>query len=282
MKKMMTLMALAAMMLGAASCGDDSPVREDKLTFGASDLMTKTVTGDNFFDYAGSKLRFDLNYLADTACLQVLDTKFAARQPVTVNLLFNGMKISYDARDRYTLTGTSYDVMDGYQVNNIRAHANLSLNTYYLTYDVVTPRATSKVYVYPEMILSALANDNLDYGTTTETFFTFDCELDEDGAYDGDVALHNVQFSIGEASSPKFNLIRIPYDEHVTISGTATGYVVEGTGITGKYLQGNVEVPFDRSTIDDLRIEVNVVNKSYSIRFKCMGGEFISDGRLYL
>ena len=78
MKKIMTIVALGAMMLGVASCGDDSPVREDKLSFGVTDMMSKTVTGDNFFDYAGSKLRFDLNYLADTACLQVLGTQFAA------------------------------------------------------------------------------------------------------------------------------------------------------------------------------------------------------------
>ena len=85
MKKIMTLVALAAMMMGVASCSDDGPVREDKLSYGVTDLMTKTVTGDTYFDYAGSKLRFDLNYLADTACLRVLDTKFAERQQTALD-----------------------------------------------------------------------------------------------------------------------------------------------------------------------------------------------------
>lgn len=282
MRKKIMMMAFAAMTLGMVSCGDDSPIREDKLTFGVTDLITKTVTGDNFFDYADGKLRFDLNYLSDTACLQVLDAKFAKQMPLTVDMLFNSMSINYSGRDRFSLTGTNYEVMDGYQVNNIRCNANVSLKMYYLTYDVVTSRATSKVYVYPTNILSTLSDDNLDYADTSEFYLIFNCGLKNDGSYEGDLALNNVQFSIGEATSPKFRLIRIPYDENVTITGTQTGYVVEGTGITGKYLQGSVEIPFETSTIDNLRIEVDVVNKQYSIFFNCMGGEFSSDGKLYL
>ncbi len=280
MKKIMTLVALAAMMMGVASCSDDGPVREDKLSYGVTDLMTKTVTGDTYFDYAGSKLRFDLNYLADTACLRVLDTKFAERQPVTVNLLFDGMKINYSARDRYTLTGTSYNVMD-YQVKDISCNVNMSNKMFYLTYTVVSERATSQVYVYPSTILSALADDNLDYANANETFYTFKCNMNNEGGYEGSVMLHNVQFQLGESSSPKMT-IRIPYDEHSTVTGTATGYTIEGTGITGFWLQGTTEVPFDRSTVDDLKIEVDVVNKSYSIYFKCMGGEYNAEGKLYL
>ena len=277
----MTLVALAAMMMGVASCSDDGPVSEDKFSFGVNDLMTKTVTGDNFFDYAGSKLRFDLNFLADTACLQVLDTKFSSRQPVTVNLLFDGMKINYSARDRYTLTASSYNVMD-YQVKDIRCNADLSNKMFYLLYTVVSERATSQVYVYPTTILSALADDNLDYAKATETFFTFNWGLTSEGEFQGSTMLHNVQFQIGESSSPKIPSIRIPYDEHSTVTSTTTGYTIEGTGITGLLLQGTTEVPFDRSTIDDLKIEVDVVNKSYSIYFKCMGGEYENSGRLYL
>lgn len=276
----MTLVALAAMMMGVASCGDDGPVSEDKFSFGVTDLMTKTVTGDNFFDYAGSKLRFDLNFLADTACLQVLDTKFSSRQPVTVNLLFDGMKINYSARDRYTLTASSYNVMD-YQVKDIRCNADLSNKMFYLLYTVVSERATSQVYVYPTTIFSALADDNLNYAKATETFFTFNCGLTSEGKYQGSAMLYNVQFQLGESSSPKMT-IRIPYDEHSTVTSTTTGYTIEGTGITGLWLQGTTEVPFDRSTIDDLKIEVDVVNKSYSIYFKCMGGEYENSGRLYL
>ena len=278
MKKMMMIVVLAAMTMGAVSCGDDDPIREDKLTFGVTDVITKTVTGDNFFDYDGSKLRFDLNYMADTACLQVLDTKFAKQMPLTVNMTFNAMNISYTARDRYLLTGTNYQVMDGYTVNNIRCNADLLLKTYYLTYDVVTSRATSKVYVYPENILSTLADENLNYATANELYFKFNCALASDSSYKGDVCVYHVKF----AEAAPLLTIRIPYDEHVTITGTKTGYTVEGTGITGKYLQGTTEVPFERSTIDNLKIEVDVVNKSYSISFNCMGGEFTSDGKLYL
>ena len=281
MKKIMTIVALGAMMLGVASCGDDSPVREDKLSFGVTDMMSKTVTGDNFFDYAGSKLRFDLNYLADTACLQVLGTQFAALQPMTVNLMFDATKVTYTARDQFVLTGTSYNVRDGYQVKDIRCSTNLSLKMYSLRYTVVSERATSQVYVYPTSILSALADENLDYANANEPYFIFKCGLNSDGNYAGNLLLNNVQFQLGESSSPKMT-IRIPYDEHVTIAGTATGYTVTGTGITGLYQQGTVEIPFERSTIDDLMIDVDIVHKSYSIYFKCMGGEYENSGRLYL
>lgn len=282
MKKIMTIVALAAMTMGIASCSDENPVSEDKFSFGVTDLMTKTVTGDNFFDYAGSKLRFDLNFLADTACLQVLNTKFVEQMPVTVNLLLDKTKIEYTDRDRFTLTGSNYNVMEGYTVNNVRCKADISHKTYYLTYEVVTPRATSRVYVYPKSILTALADDDINYASTNELYLTLDCSKNSEGNYEGKVGLNNVQFSIGESTSPKFKRITIPYDENVTITGTKTGYIVEGTGITGLYLQGSTEVPFDQSTIDNLKIEVDVVNKNYSIFFNCMGGEFSCNGKLYL
>ena len=274
----MTLVALAAMMMGVASCSDDGPVSEDKFSFGVTDLMTKTVTGDNFFDYAGSKLRFDLNFLADTACLQVLGTKIVA--PMSpVNLLFDGMRINYSARDRYTLTASSYNVRD-YQVKDIRCNADLSNKMFYLLYTVVNERATSQVYVYPTTIFSALADDNLNYANANELFMKFDCKFTEESGYEGNIYLFNAKFS--DAMPKTLPQIRIPFDEHSTVTGTTTGYTIEGTGITGLWLQGTTELPFDRSTIDDLKVEVDVVNKSYSIYFKCMGGEFENSGRLYL
>ena len=172
--------------------------------------------------------------------------------------------------------------MDGYTVNNVRCKADVSHKTYYLTYEVVSPRATSQVYVYPQSIFTALADDDLNYASTNDLYLTLDCGKDAEGEYEGKVALNNVQFSIGDRTSPTFKRITIPYDENVTVTGTKTGYIVEGTGITGLYLQGTTEVPFDQSTIDTLKIEVDVVNKNYSIFFNCMGGEFRSDGKLYL
>lgn len=283
MKKIMTLVALAAMMMGVASCGDDGPVREDKMSFGVTDLMTKTVTGDTYFDYAGSKLRFDLNYLADTACLQVLDTKFSSRQPFPVNLLFDGMRINYSARDRYTLTASSYNVMS-YQVKDIRCNADMSNKMYYLTYSVVREGNTSQVYVYPSTILSALADDNLDYAKAT--YLTFNCGMNNQGNYEGYVMLHNVQFHIGKTKSPVMT-IRIPYDEHVTITANATGYTVEGTGVIGLYQQNGIEIPFDEHPVKNLKITVDITSKSYSIFFNCMEvdgveGEFSAEGKLYL
>ena len=283
MKKIIMMMALAAMTLGIASCGDDNVITEDNISFGVKDLISKTVSGNTFFDYTNSKLRFDLNYLADTACLHVLDTKFNQHMPVTVSFSLSGLKVDYSTRDRFTLTGTGYDPMEsmGYQVNNVRCNVNASLNMYYLAYDVVSSNGTSKVYVYPKTILSTLEDNNLDYADATDLYFTFKCGLTDGNKYEGDVLLSNVQFQIGERTSPKMT-IRIPYDNQVTVTGTTTGYVVTGTGITGKYQQGNTEIPFEQSTIDNLEIIVDVVNKQYSISFNCMGGEFESSGKLYL
>ena len=152
---------------------------------------------------------------------------------------------------------------------------------YYLAYDVVSSNGTSKVYVYPKSILSVLEDNNLDYADATELYFTFKCALNDENNYEGDVLMSNVQFQIGERTSPKMT-IRIPYDDLVTITGTTTGYVVTGTGITGKYQQGGTEIPFEQSTIDNLEIIIDVVNKQYSISFDCMGGSFANSGKLYL
>lgn len=275
------MMALGAITMGFVSCGNDDPIGEDKISFGVSNLITKTVSGNHFFDYGGGTLRFHLDYLADTACLQVLSTKFSEQMPLTINMTFAGMTSSYTSRDRYKLTGTSYNVMDGYEVQNVRCDANTSLKMFYVHYNVVSTRGTSQVYVYPQTIYSSLADDNLDYSNATELYFTFKCGLNNENTYEGNVLLSNVQFSIGERTSPKMT-IRIPYDDNVTVTGTTTGYVVTGTGITGKYQQGGTEIPFEQSTIDNLEIVVDVVNKQYSISFDCMGGSFANSGKLYL
>lgn len=289
MKKIMTMVALAAMTLGFVACGDDDPITRDEVNFGVTDLVSKTVTGDNFFDYTGLGLRMHLNYLSDTAYMAVVNTKFSAMQPFPVSFALTKLGITYTDRSRFKLSSTtSYDPLPGmgYQVNNVRMSADLLMKAYYLTYTVTSNHATSQVYVYPQSILTTLEDDDVDYANAKEFYATFTAKPGQNSTYEGNVLLTDVQFSIGTAKSPVMT-IRIPYDEHVTITPNKRGYTVTGSGITGLYRQGESWIPFEQSTIDNLAIDVDVVNKQYSIFFNCMEyegvpGEFESSGKLYL
>lgn len=285
MKKIMTLMALTAIAFGISSCGDDDPIRKDKLSFGTRDILTKTVTGELFYDHSGGYLRFEVDYLTGATDIEVAEIKYSRNQPaITFDL--EGLNTIVSSRERLVMTGTGYDPMEGmgYTINNVRCNVNTALKMYYMTYDVVSPRTTSKIFTYPTNIMSQLGDeDNLDYDNANELYFKFNLEADgtqADGSlkFKGHAYVYNVQF----APTAPILSIRIPYDDHVTITSTSNGYTVEGSGITGLYLQGTTEVPFERSTIDDLKIEVDVANKTYSIYFKCMGGEFDKSGKLYL
>ena len=276
------MLAVAAMTLGLASCGNDDPVTTDTYEYGVNELITKTVSGETFYDTSNGYLKFTLDYLKSSANLEIHDVKYAAMMPAqTFNL--DNLTANFTYADVFSLTSgnTTYDVMEGYQVKNVRCNVNLGVVMHYLTYSVVTSRGTSQVYTFPSVILSKLDDDALNYNSTPNFFLVFTGNLNSEGTYSGNVLLSNVQFSIGERQSPKMT-IRIPYDEHVTITPTATGYTVSGTGITGLYRQNEEYIPFEQSTIDNMEIVVDVVNKQYSISFDCMGGSFTDSGKLYL
>lgn len=246
-----------------------------------SNLMGKTVSGGSFFDCADPRLRMDLDYQASIANMQIIGVRYSEIQPIASTFTLCELLTNYTSLDRFELVGTGFTPMGGYQINNVKCNVNTTLDMCYLTYDVVSSMGTSKVYVYPQTILSVLPGDNLKYSQTTDLYLLLNAKLGNNGIYEGNVLLTNVQIKIGDRVSPKMT-IRIPYDEHVTITPNATGYSVSGSGITGLLKQGNFWLPFEQSTIDNLQIEVDVVNKRYSIFFEIMGGQFEDSGTLYL
>ena len=282
MKKYYLMLAVAAMTLGFASCSNDDPIKTDTYEYGVTGLITKTVSGESFYDNTNGYPKFFIDYVKGSVKLELHDVKYAPMMPAQTFTLDN-LSATFASSDRYSLTSgdKTYTVMEGYQVKDVRCNAHIGLFMHYLTYSVVSERGTSKVYTFPSTILSKLADDNLNYTTTTDTYFIFTSEIGNEGSYTGHLVLNNVQFSIGDRQSPKMT-ITIPYDEHVTLTSTKTGYIATGTGITGLYKEGNIEVPFEQSTIDNMEIVVDVVNKEYSISFDCMGGYYEKSGKLYL
>lgn len=278
-------MALAAMAMGLVSCETEVPIPDKKYkTIEIDELMTKTVTGDAFFDYAGTQLSIGLYQLGGVD-IQVIDTKFSESQSSPVSFLLDQtgaygqdyiMLLSGYKPKNVTTEGIDYRVSD------VSCVIHTQMPLCYMKYTVTSSNATSQVYVYPHTVFTALQDGRrMDYEGVSDLYIRFNASLDNQGKYQGSALLHNVQFKIGERTSPKMT-IRIPYNDLVTITPTKTGYSVEGNGITGLYQQGSTEVPFEQSTIDNLKINVDIVNATYSIFFNCMGGEFESNGALNL
>ena len=273
-------MALLALMTMTAACGDgDEPDRTAQATI--DNVVTKTVAGTTgtAFD-VNSSLAFNLNYTARTADVTTHGVKFSPNQPVGVDLLFKGCKATFASDDHVTFSGTGFTPMEGYTVNDVSGSFNTTLNTGIMRYTVVSPRSTSQVYAFTQMLYSTLPNQATNYNgdpRTAERFYKFQYGLNQDNKVMANIYIDNIQFV---PQMPKLAEIRIPLDNAEVVS-TKTGYEVTGNGIVPYYLQGNTEVPMDSRTIDNLKAQVNVDEATFHIEFDCFGLHFTEDGNIY-
>ncbi len=108
---------------------------------------------------------------------------------------------------------------------------------------------------------------------TGENVPTFYFDLRHPGT-ESPVTLQHVQFKIGERVSPPMNIkIKAPLSKKGNI------YTFSGTDLIPFMLVGDNEVPADKFIVTDYVATVNVKAETYSISFKCHGGEFNSSGK---
>ncbi|MBR6284324.1 MAG: hypothetical protein IKR25_08550 [Muribaculaceae bacterium] len=91
------------------------------------------------------------------------------------------------------------------------------------------------------------------------------------------ITVYNVQFKIGEQLSPMMT-IRIPNARYTT---NQNGIIINDTDIDPEMFRGTRFVPMgdDAYVVTDLKSELNTREGTFTIYFKCHGGDFSDSGK---
>lgn len=280
MKKFLSMMAIAAMLLGFASCGDDEPDNVDKFSSGLSGLCTKTSAGGQLLCDDECSTQFEIDYTNRVVDIKMIDVKFAPAMP-DVPFELKGLKATIADRDHINVSGTGLQPMDGYTVNNLTGTINLALQAFYLRYTVTTNKGNFDVVTTSFINLSALPGGQTNYTLTNDKFYCFMRQSTHDiSAGNGlSIYIYNISFA---ANMPTIDC-RIPIDGANIIS-TATGFTATGTSILPYYMNGgDVEVPMPERQVDNLKLNVDLMNKKFNIEFDGFNDvHFTDSGTLYM
>ena len=279
MRHLFSTTALAALIALLSACGSDNDEPQQTKMFTLNDAVTKTVSGTTGLPFdVNTDLTFDINYTTRTVDVKTLGVRFSQHQPYGIDLDFDGCKVTNVDGERFSFTGTGFNPMEGYTVNNVSGTFDISLNTGCMKYSVVTSKSTSQIYAFSKMLYSTLPNNATNYYKTAECFYKFLYSVGDNGGVEANVYIDNISFAEG---MPKLSEMRIPLGG-ATVTSTPNGYTAQGTDIVPFNLQGQTEVPMNSRTINNLILQVNVASKTFHIEFDCFGLHYTDDGALYL
>lgn len=276
MKKLLSIIAVMAMLMSFTACGDDNnePLGPTSSTTSLEALNVKTVTGGNVSNESSCATDITVDPSKGTVSLTFKDISFAKRMPaVTFSLEDMKYTTGKNSRTEYHFSAATLTPMQGYTVTNVDGYANPKDGVLYVSFVV---NNTWTVYVSSQLYYSALSDGKFSYSTTNDTYFSY--FLYQAGSvWKGDIEIFNIQFA---PNMPTLKQIRIPLAS-ATITPTATGYSISGTDIVPYYTTGTTEAPMKDRTITDLTGSVDLVTKKYALQFTCYGLTVTYNGSLY-
>ena len=276
MKKLLSLLAVMAMLMGFTACSDDNnePLAPTSSTTSIEALNVKTVTAGNVSNESSCATDITVDPSKGTVSLTFKGISFSSRMPA-VTFSLEGMKYTTgkNSRTEYHFTASTLTPMPGYTVTNVDGYANPKDGVLYVSYVV---NNTWTVNISSQLYYSALSDGKFSYGTTNDTYITYFL-YQANSAWKGDIKMFNIQFA---PQMPTLKQIRIPL-AGVTITPTATGYNMSGTDIVPYYTTGTTEAPMKDRTITDLTGSVDLVTKKYTLQFTCFGQTVSYNGSLY-
>ena len=275
MKKLLSLMALAAIMLTFTACGSDDDDPVEMIQANEPGLIVKTTMGGNPFFLSTCDLAFNIDFSNKSLNLGINQITFAPRMP-KINFEANGLKVTNNSRTDFTFSGTGVKVMEGYTLNDVTGRYIKDLSSLILTYTVSAERGEYGVLTFSPVLFSKLPDGGYDYDNTTERFYKFKSQIDDDNNFTASICIDNIQFV---PQMPKLEEIVIPLDD-ATIVQTANGYTATATTIIPMFKQGDKYIPFPDRTVSNLNYELNVLNKSFTIEFDCYGLHFTDSGTI--
>lgn len=275
MKKLLSLMALAAIMLTFTACGsDDDPT--EMIQANTSGMIVRTSMAGTTYFFSTCDLAFNINFTDKSLNLGINNVTFAPKMP-KVNFEADGLKINNNDRTYFVFSGTGIQVMSGYTLNNASGQYNKNLNTLTLTYTVSSERGEYNVTTFSPTLYSKLSDGSNDYANATEKFYKFKSQLDDNNNFTASICIDNIQFV---PQMPKLEEIVIPLDD-ATIVQTANGYTATATTIIPLFKQGDKYIPFPDRTVSNLNYTLNIKDHKFSIEFDCFGLRYTDEGYIY-
>ena len=276
MKKFLSLLASAAMLLTITACGDDDePVINSRTD--VSGLIVQTVSNGSVINVSNCDLGFDMNFTKRTLDLHVDNVSFAPRMP-KISFEADGLEFVSNDRIGIWFTGNNIQVMSGYTLDDIEGKMDSHLRTVILTYRGIAERGQYDVITYSPLLYSALSTSNsYDYENTSEKYYKFISQIDDNDNFTPSIYIDNIQFV---SQMPKLEEIRIPLDE-ATIVHTANGYTATAETIVPYFKQGDKYIPFSDRTISNLKYTLDIKGNQFSIEFDCFGLHYTDEGFIY-
>lgn len=276
MKKLLSLMALAAIMLTFTACGGDEPDNNSTVEGKMSNLIVKTISNGNHINIAPCDINYKFVPKSRTMNLSINNVSFAPRMP-KISFDVNGLDAVTNDNKGFWFSGYDIQVMSGYTLDDIDGQFDKDLNTLVLTYKVIAERGQYDVITFSPILYSILPDGSHDYANATEKFYKFKSQLDDNNNFTASICIDNIQFV---PQMPKLEEIVIPLDD-ATIVQTANGYTATATTIIPLFKQGDKYIPFSDRTISNLNYTLNIKDHKFSIEFDCFGLRYTDEGYIY-
>lgn len=293
MKKFLLALSLMAITLPFTSCGDDEPyqptITQQSIT--ADDLISSTINPDNNTVNYIEKARYSFNIEyrdMREATVKVIATgaKFDAHMPA-ISFAIDAIK-TYDLNDDYVkfqaskvkfLSSATGEENTNYTLSNVSGYIDKRNQVYTLDYTVTNTQQNMswRVLVCSSTIASRVEGN--DYRSPSELYYIYKININTMKA---EVFLHNVQFTVGNATSPVLKKISVP---NLDVTATATGFELTGTDIVPTYYTGeNLDqgTPYPALVVTNYKSIIDVTAGEHSIYFNAHGGEHSNTSDLYL
>ncbi|MBO4813391.1 MAG: hypothetical protein J5523_00365 [Muribaculaceae bacterium] len=276
MKKFLSLLAIAAMLLFTA-CGDDEP---DNITVKSNinGLIVKTISGGHNINISSCDISYEYGNNPRHMDLGINNVSFAPRMP-RISFEVNGLDAVTNDGIGFWFSGYNIQVMSGYTLDDIEGKLDKNLNTLILTYAVKSEQGQYDVITFSPILYSVLSNgsSSFDYENATEKFYKFKSQIDDNNNFTASICIDNIQFV---SQMPKLEEILIPLDD-ATIVQTANGYTATAETIVPYFKQGDKYIPFSDRTISNLEYTLDIKGNQFSIEFDCFGLHYTDEGHIY-
>ncbi|MDO4971346.1 MAG: hypothetical protein Q4E41_04540 [Bacteroidales bacterium] len=276
MKHLTHILAILIMIAGLASCGSDSKDNPEPpiiITENLGPSMVKFLSMDSkVTNDAECEAVIDINPATSRLRLTLKNVEFPTKGQANSMVIDEiGFK---EADKKYTITTTSAKGSNGINVSGIKGYFNTDSHAYVVEFTVDN---NFKVVLTSQLNLSAKPSSTEKYYAFTHNFFKNKLDVMERNLQ---MSIYNVKF-VEQMPTLKEMIVRVN-DTDLTnyITSTPTGYTLKMDKVIPFYKEGNTETPMETRPMTNVKLEVNLVERDFSIEFDCFGLHYTDSGKL--
>lgn len=274
MKKFLFAMVTFVIAATLTACGSDNGKddKENDISTTYSDLAMTAKTcmnGHLVYDYDFTAT-LTAHYGTKTLTLALNNVKFAEKMPA-VDFVIDGINFS-EENGLIKVEASSVSASAGYTVTGMKGYFDTEHKVYSISF------AVNGTY---EVLLSSHFNcsDN-HYASSNQRSYSF-LMTNEDGKQKLRMGIHNVKF-VEAMPIQKELAVYFTDSEECLLKSTSTGYTFECAKLTPYFKDGNTEIPMESRQMTNVKGNIDLVNRKFSIEFYCYGINFSDSGTLYI